>query len=443
MPGEIRYARSGDLNIAYTVAGNGPPDVVAVPPWVSHLEYLTEDPSFNRHWERAHGFARVIAFDKRGTGLSDPIVGAATLEERMDDMRAVMDAAGSKRAVIYGISEGGPMSMLFAATHPERTSALILFDTFACAVCDEDYPWAPDAETLHAATEMVVDNWGTGMSVTLGAPSLAEDERFRQWWARYERLAASPGTVRAMIEMQREVDVRAILPTIRVPTLVLHRKDDAWFDVEEGRYIAEHIPGARFVELPGGDNAPWLGDGDAVLDEIEEFLTGARHGREPDRVLATILITDIVESTKRAAELGDAAWRNVLADHDALVRRQLDRFRGKEIKTMGDGFLATFDGPARGIRCAQAVVEAARGLGVEVRAGLHTGECEVIGDDIGGLAVHIATAVGSSAGAGEVLVSSTVRDLVVGSELAFEERGERTLEGVPGDWRLYAVDGAG
>jgi class 3 adenylate cyclase len=439
VPPETHYARSGDVSIAYQVHGDGPIDAIVVPPFLSHLDHLWEDPRFARWAERFESFARVISFDKRGTGLSDPITGAPTLEERMDDVRAVMDAAGSEQAAVLGFSEGGAMSIVFAATHPDRTTALVLTGSFAKGMKTDDYEPGFTQEQADFLLNEFLPVWGTGSSIAVGAPSVAGDERSREWWGRYERLSASPGTALALVRMALETDVRSVLPTIKVPTLVLHRADDAWIPAAAGRYIADHIPGARYVELQGQDNTPWIGDQDSIVEEIEEFLTGVRHQRQPDRVLATIMFTDIVASTERAAALGDRAWRDLLGSHDELMRRQLERFQGRPVKTLGDGFLATFDGPARAIHCAQAAVDSVRGLGMEIRAGLHTGECEVIGDDVGGMAVNIAARVGAKAGPGEVLVSSTVRDLVVGSRIEFDERGSHELKGVPDAWRLYAV----
>jgi class 3 adenylate cyclase len=377
-------------------------------------------------------------FDKRGTGLSDRIP-AATLEERADDVGAVMDAAGVERGALLGWSEGGSYSAFFAAREPERVSHLILYAAPPRIVRTDDYPvgWPPEMfEQILADTEA---SWGTDAVAGWVNPSAAEDAAYRRWFGHMQRLAASPGSAREMMAGLRDLDIRDLLPSLRMPTLILHRVEEAWVRVDHSRYLAEHIPGAKYVELPGGDHWPWMGDSDAVIDEIEEFVTGARPVREPDRVLATVLFTDIVDSTRRAADLGDRRWRDVLERHNRVVREGLQRFRGDEVKTMGDGFLATFDGPARGIRCAQAVVDEVGQLGVELRAGLHTGECEAMIGDLGGVAVHIGARVAAKAQAGEVLVSSTVKDLVAGSELDFRDRGEHELKGVPGRWRLFAV----
>jgi len=434
-----RYAKSGDLHIAYVVEGEGPIDLVWIPPWISQVEYLWSEPSLERVMARLTQFARVITFDRRGSGLSDPFFGAPTLEEQMDDVLAVMDAAGSERAAICGTLEGGPMAAMFAATYPERAEALVLYATFARATWAPGYEWAWPAEMRDQNMEKSVDLWGQGYVAAGVAPSQVSDPAFMEWAGRLERLAASPSVIRRIFKLIGEFDVRDVLPSIRVPTLVMHRTDDSFIKVEHSRYIASKIPDARYVELEGEENMFSLGDVEAVMGEIEEFLTGTRHEHEPDRMLATVLFTDICESTRRAAEMGDRGWRFLLERHDALFRQALDRHRGREVKRTGDGFLATFDGPARAIRCAASVAEAMGTLGLQIRAGLHTGELEVMDGDLGGLAVHIASRVMSHAGPNEVLVSGTVKDLVVGSGIEFEERGERELRGVPGEWRLYAV----
>jgi pimeloyl-ACP methyl ester carboxylesterase len=437
-----QYARSGDASIAYQVVGDGPIDLVLVLGFATHLELQWESPAFARFFERIAGFARLIIFDKRGTGLSDPVTEAPTLEQRIDDVRAVMDAAGSERAAFLGISEGGPMSVLFAATHPARASALLLYGAMGRTTWAPDYPWASPAEALRESTaEFIAPYWGQdahGM-VELFAPSLADDPEAVQFTARMERSAASPAMVQQIFEMFLDIDVRAVLPTIQAPTLVLHRRGDRVVNRRAGKELAARIPGARYVELAGIDHLPWAGDSEAVLGEIEEFLTGTRSVPEPDRVLATVMFTDIVGSTERAAQLGDARWRKLLAAHQAMVRRELNVFRGREVKTLGDGCLATFDGPARAIRCGRAIADAAGSLGLEVRTGLHSGEVELIGDDVGGIAVHIAARIGSLAADGEVLVSSTVKDLVAGSGIQFEDRGAQSLKGISDEWRLFAA----
>jgi class 3 adenylate cyclase len=434
-----RYAKSGDLHIAYIVEGEGEVDLLWVPPWISQVEYLWSEPSLERVMRRLTRFARLITFDRRGSGLSDPFWGAPTLEEQMDDVIAVMDAAGSERVAIVGTLEGGPMAAMLAATFPERVSALVMYATFARATWAPGYEWAWTAEERDAAMAQQAERWGEGLVATSVAPSQGGDPAFVEWAGRLERLAASPATIRRILKLIGEFDVRDVLPSIRVPTLVLHRKNDSFIKIEHSRYIAERIPGARYVELDGTDNMFSVGDTEALIGEIEEHLTGARHAREPDRMLATVMFTDIVDSTRRAAEMGDRSWRFLLERHDALFRQALERHRGREVKRTGDGFLATFDGPARAIRCAASVAEAMGSLGLEVRAGLHTGELEVMDGDLGGLAVHIASRVMSNAEANEVLVSGTVKDLVVGSGIEFSDRGERELRGVPGEWRLFAV----
>jgi class 3 adenylate cyclase len=435
---ETRYAKSGDVSIAYQVVGDGPMDLVLVPGFVSHLELDWEEPRSARFLGRLGSISRLIRFDKRGTGLSDRPGGLPDLETRMDDVRAVLDAVGSERAALFGYSEGGPMSILFAGTYPERTSALVLYGTYAKRRDpDDDYPWAPTWEARQAYAAEIERDWGWQADMQRMSPSA--DDAMAGWWAARARAAASPGAARDLILMNSEIDVRALLPAIRVPTLVLHRSGDRDSRPEEGRYIAERIPGARFVELPGDDHFPSI-DGDQILDEVEEFLTGERGAAEPDRVLATVLFTDIVGSTEIAAQRGDRAWRELLERHHSLVRRQLLRFRGKEVDMVGDGFFASFDGPARAIRCACAVVDAVHELGIDVRAGLHTGECELVEGKVAGIAVHTGARVASHAQPGEVLVSRTVRDLVAGSGIGFQDRGSQELKGIPGEWRIYAVE---
>jgi pimeloyl-ACP methyl ester carboxylesterase len=436
-----RYARSGEVNIAYQVVGEGPLDLVFVSGWVSNLDLMWEEPSFARFLRRLASFSRLILFDKRGTGLSDrvPDDDLPTLEARMDDVRAVLDAVGAERAALLGHSEGGPMCLLFAATYPERTVALVLIGTYARRLVGDGYPFGAAPQAYEAFLQEIADGWGGPVGLEGRAPSLVDDERFRTWWSDYLRMSASPGAALALTRMNGDIDVRPALETIAVPTLVVHRTGDRSLPVEGARYLADRIRGARLAELPGDDHLPFVGDQDAILDEIEEFLTGVRRGVETDRVLATVLFTDIVGSTDRAVQLGDRAWRDLLDSHHLAVRRELDRWRGTEVDTVGDGFLATFDGPARAIRCACAIRDSVRRLGLEVRAGLHTGECEVQGGTVAGIAVHIGARVSALAGAGEVLVSSTVKDLVAGSGIEFDERGEQELKGVPGRWRLYSV----
>jgi class 3 adenylate cyclase len=440
MAPETLYTRSGDLHIAYQVIGEGPIDLVYVPSWISQVEHYWDEPIVAGYFNRLASFSRLIMFDRRGSGLSDPVPNAPTLEEQMDDVVAVMDAAGSEQAAVFALLEGGAMAALFAATHPERTSALVLYEAQPRMSWAEDYDWAMRREDREAYLRDGGLGWGDGSRILALSPKSANNPRLKRWYARLERLAASPGTAAALMRMNADVDVRAVLPSIQVPTLVLHRPADRFIDVRHSRYLAEHIKGAKFVELPGDETLPFGADAESELDEIEEFLTGARHVSDAERILATVMFSDIVDSTARAAEMGDRRWRDLLQSIEGAVGRELTRFRGRAVKTMGDGFLATFDGPARGIRCATAIRDAALGqFGLQVRSGLHTGEIELIGDDVGGIAVHIGARVGSSAGPGEVLVSGTVKDLVVGSGIPFEDRGERELKGVPGTWRLWAV----
>ena len=437
---ETKYARSGDVHIAYQVTGEGPFDLVFVPGFVSHLEVQWEAPESAAILRRLSSFCRLIRFDKRGTGLSDrgPI---PTLEQRMDDVRAVMDAVGSERAALLGVSEGGPMSLLFAATYPSRTRALILYGSYARRAWAPDHPFGRTQVDMEKIFETMEREWGGPVGIETWAPSRMNDEAHKRWWANFLRQGASPGAALSVMRMNMEIDVRHVLSTIRVPTLVLHRTGDRLTPVGQGRYLASKIPGAMYVELPGEDHSPYAGDTPRLLDEIEEFLTGVRGGVEDNRVLATVMFTDIVGSTERAAAAGDSRWRDLLAQHHAAVRRELLRFRGREVDTAGDGFLATFDGPARAVRCAARVVEAVQPLGLEVRAGLHTGECELLGDKLSGIAVHVGARVAGLASANEVLVSSTVKDLVAGSGLRFEPRGVQTLRGVPGEWPVFAFAG--
>ena len=440
-----QYARSGELSIAYQVVGDGPMDLVLVPGFYSHVEMAWENPSMVRVIERLAAFARLILWDKPGSGLSDPVDEPRTLEERIDDVRAVMEAAGSSRAALLGISEGGPMSVLFAATHPELISSLVLYGAMARSTWAPDYPWAtPTDDLLESSLEMtpyLLD----GAGIEFLAPSLADDPQARAGFARMLRYSMSPALLAKYYLMFLDIDVRHVLPSVNVPTLVVHRRGDQTVNRRGAEWMAAQIPGAKYVELPGIDHALFAGDTDAVLDEIEEFLTGGRRAVEIDRVLATVMFTDIVDSTQRASAMGDRAWRDLLDAQNDVLRHELDRFRGREIKTLGDGMLATFDGPARAIRCGLAMTEAVRSLGIEVRVGLHTGEVELVSgdgdnDDVAGIAVHIAARVGAKATASEVLVSGTVKDLVAGSGIVFADRGEHALKGIPDQWRLFAVE---
>jgi class 3 adenylate cyclase len=435
MRAPIRYARTGDVNIAYQVTGEGEIDLVLVPGFVSHLELDWDDRRSAHFLHRLGTFTRLIRFDKRGTGLSDRPGGLPDLETRMDDVRAVMDAVGSERAALFGYSEGGPLSILFAATSPERVSELVLYGAYAKRLRSADYPWAPTEEERRSYAAEVEEEWAFEADMRRMCPSA--DEAMARWWETRARAAASPGAARALIEMNSRIDVRDVLPSVRLPTLVLHRSGDLDSSPKEGRFIAGRIPGARFVELPGVDHCPWI-DADEIVDEIQQFLTGERRPRSTQRVLATIMFTDIVRSTERVVNVGDRDWTALLTAHDRAVRSELERFSGEEIKTTGDGFLAIFDGPARAIRSALAVSEATRDLGLEVRAGVHTGEIERDDGDIHGVAVHATARIMGHAEPGEVLVSATTKDLVAGSGLSFTDRGERELKGI-GLRRLFAA----
>jgi len=432
-----RYARSGGVNIAYQVSGEGPLDLVLVPGFVSHLDLDWEEPRSAHSLRRLSSFSRLIRFDKRGTGLSDRTVGLPDLETRMDDVRAVMDAVGSDRAALYGYSEGGPMCCLFAATYPERVSALVLYASYGKRRDpDADYPWAASWEERQAYAAEVERSWGEEADrIRMGANM---DVALADWWLRRARAAASPGAARDLILMNSQIDVRHVLPTIGVPTIVLHRTGDRDSSVEEGRYLADRIPGARFVELQGDDHLPWI-EPDQIVDEIEDFLTGVRRGPDPDRVLATVLFTDLVRSTERAVEVGDRRWAGLVEAHHGAVRRELGRFGGRELDVAGDGFFAAFDGPARAVRCAVGVRAGLARIGLEVRVGVHTGECEQVEGKLAGVAVVIGARISARAAPGEILVSGTVHDLVAGSGLSFVDRGEYELKGVPGSCRIYAV----
>jgi class 3 adenylate cyclase len=439
-PPKTRYARNGEARIAYQVIGDGPFDLIVVPGFVSNVEYLWEIPGVAAVIERFASYARLITWDKRGTGLSDPLLCLPPLEERMDDMLAVLDAAGSEQAALFGVSEGGPLSILFTATHPQRVSALVTYGAAPRMAWAPDYTWGIPPELYNdAAKEAVRDGWGDGVLLELFAPSCADDERIREVWGTFQRLGASPSMGVATLLAMLEIDVRDILPSVRVPTLLIHRAGDRAIPAKGSRFMSERIPNAKYVELEGEDHLWFVGDVDAIFDEVEEFLTGVRRNVVKDRMLATVLFTDIVDSTRKVAALGDHRWRELLTEHDALVRRELERFRGHELKTIGDGFLATFDGPARAVTCAGAIRDRAHTLGITVRAGVHTGECEMIGDDIAGVAVNIAARISALAAPDEVLVSRTVTDLVYGSGIEFKDRGLVELKGVPDSWHLFAV----
>jgi class 3 adenylate cyclase len=440
---EIAYARNGEVSIAYQTVGTGPIDLALVGGFVGHLEIIWEFPPAARLLDRLASFSRLILWDKREQGLSDRLGQPPTLEQGMDDLRCVLDAVGSKRTALFGISEGGPLALLFAASFPDRVSSLALYGTYAKMTRTDDYPEGIPRKVLDGFLASVRTDWGAPGTLALWAPSQAGDEEAERHWRHLIRSGTSPAAATALIRMYYDIDVRPALPAVTAPALVLARREDRVVPVAMTRALARDLPEARYVELEGADHLPWTQDPDALLDEVEEFVTGTRREREPERMLATIMFTDIVGSTERAAGAGDREWRRMLERHDELVRRELGRYRGREIKQLGDGFFAAFDGPARAVQCAAAIAERVRPLGLEVRAGVHTGECEVLGQDLAGMAVHIGARVGACAEPGEVLVSGTVKDLVVGSELRFEDRGTRELKGVPGEWRLYALARAG
>jgi pimeloyl-ACP methyl ester carboxylesterase len=439
MTGEIRYARSGDVNIAYRVAGDGPLPLVIAPGFVSHLEVLPELPELARSLDRLASFSRLVMFDKREQGLSDRVGRPPTIEEMVDDIVAVMDAAEVERAAIFGVSEGAAMALMFAATHPQRCSHLVIWGGYARVTEAPGYPEGVLPESLDAWRQILHRDWGGPVSLGLFAPSRVGDAVVEDWWARLLRAGTSPGSAAALMDMYKELDVRDALPLITATTLVIHRAGDRVAPVALGRYIAEHVPGARFVEVPGTDHLIWTEDGDAVIDEVEVFLTGVRGATPAERALATVMFTDIVDSTAHAARLGDRRWLELLDRHDAIVGRLVEQNRGRVVKSTGDGLFATFDGPARAIECARSAAAAADPLGIKLRAGLHAGECVRRGDDVAGMAVHIGARVAALAGPGEVLVSGTLKDLVVGSGIEFDDRGAAQLKGVPGEYRIYAV----
>jgi len=437
MQPKTRYAKSGDVHIAYQVFGEGPVDLVFVPGFISHIENYWDEPSFARWLRRLGSFSRVIMFDKRGTGLSDQVSELPGMDQRMDDIRVVMDAVGIERAGIFGLSEGGSLSTLFAASHPDRAQSLIVCGSFA-----QFSSWIPTQEALEDFLQYIDNNWGSGESMLMFAPSKEGDLAFQQWWGKFERLGASPAAAITLLRMNSQIDITNILPSVNVPTLVIHRKDDVTVNVEGGRLLAERIPDSKYVELSGADHLPWIGENsDQILDEMEQFLTGERSTPSIERVLATVVFTDIVGSTARAQALGDRAWGDLLGLHDKAVRQELARFRGNEIKWTGDGFLAAFDRPARAIQCSLAIINTVRTLGIEVRVAIHTGEVEYVKNDIRGIAVHIASRVADLANGGEVVVSRTVKDLVAGSGITFEDYGTHELKGVPDLWQLFRAIG--
>ena len=437
MQPRTQYAKSGDVHIAYQVFGEGTVDLVFIPGFVSHLETYWDEPSYARWLRRLGSFSRVIRFDKRGTGLSDPVSELPGMDQRMDDVSAVMDAVGIERAVIFGASEGGSLAALFAASHPERSQALIIIGGFA-----KFSSWIPTQEALERFIQYIDNDWGSGESMPIFAPTKKGDLAFKQWWGKFERLGASPAAAMKLIHMNSQIDIAEILPSINVPTLVIHRKDDTAVDVEAGRLLAERIPGAKYVELSGSDHLPFVGENsDRILDEMEHFITGKTSAPSVERVLATVVFTDIVGSTERAQTLGDRAWGDLQDLHDKAVRKELERFGGNEVKWTGDGFLASFDRPARAIQCALSIVSTVRALGIEVRAGIHTGEVDFVKNDIRGIAVHIASRVADLANGGDVVVSRTVKDLVAGSGIAFQDYGTHELKGVPDQWKLFRASG--
>jgi pimeloyl-ACP methyl ester carboxylesterase len=439
---DTRYAQSGPHKIAYQVVGDGPKDLILVPGFTSHVDYFWEEPGLARVLRNLASFSRLILTDKRGSGLSDRTVEVPTLEERMDDLTAVLDAVGSKEAVLLAWSDGGPMSLLFAASHPDRTAGLILVATTARFPAGDDYPEGIDPEALSLFGQAMAEDWGSGVGLWMFAPSMQDSVRFQQWWARYQRAAASPNAVAGVLGMEVETDARHVLSAVRVPTLIFHRTDDLMVPVTCARYMAKRIPGARYVEIPGSDHMYWTGDTDPFLDEVERLLTGAEPTKNRDRSFSTVMFTDIVQSTELAGQLGDQRWKHLLAAHDQFIRAHLDTYQGREIKSLGDGFLATFDGPVRGVRCAAEIAKGIKDLGIRIRVGLHAGECVEMGTDIGGVTVHVAARVADAAGAGEVLITDAVKGLVAGAGISVLDRGTRTLKGVPDPQRLFALQPA-
>jgi pimeloyl-ACP methyl ester carboxylesterase/class 3 adenylate cyclase len=439
MTPDTKYASSGGINIAYQVIGDGPIDLVLVPGWVSNIEVFWEEPNFARFLRGLSSFTRLILFDKRGTGLSDRVVDASTLEQRMDDVRAVLDAVGSKRAALLGYSEGGPMCALFAATYPERTSALIMMGGYASRLRTPGYPFGPTPEQHEAWLAKIASDWGSPIGLEVRAPTLADDLVFRQWWAHYLRASCSPAAALALTKANGQIDIRHILPSIQVPTLILHASGDRVVEIGHAHYLVEHIPGAKLILIDSEDHLPFASGSAAIVSSIREFITGHRHEHQSDTVLSTILFTDIVGSTEKLIAAGDRQWTDLLEAHNFAVRRELAAFRGREVNTTGDGFVAIFDGPARAVRCAFAVKEAVRRVGIEIRSGIHTGECEMRRDSISGVSVHIAARIASLASASNIVVSRTVKDLVGGSGISFDDLGDHMLKGVPDPWRLYQV----
>ena len=435
-----RYARSGDVHIAYQVVGDGPVDLVLVPGWVSNVEAFWEYPDCVDFLNRLAGFSRLIVFDKRGTGLSDRVSFVPTLETRIDDLRAVLAAVGSSRAVLCGYSEGGPMCALYAATYPSQTAALVMIGSYAARAWRADAPWGRTRQQLDDFCRLCDADWGAPIAIERIMPSVAGDEAARHWWGRFLRMSASPAAVVALNRMNHEIDVRPVLPAVQCPALVLHARDDTQVFVQHGRELAALLPGAHYVEMPGADHAPWGTNREQIVSEIATLVHALGTPAEPERTLATVLFSDIVGSTERAIELGDRGWRDLLGRHHLVMRQLLQRFRGREVDTAGDGFFATFDGPARAVRCAAALIDALRPLQLQVRIGVHTGECETVGGKVAGIAVHIGARVAAAAQPDEVLVSGTVKDLVAGSGLRFQDRGACVLKGLPDAWHLFSVE---
>jgi len=438
---ETRYAKTGDLHIAYQVVGSGPPDIVFVHGWISHIELMWEEPRMARFLERLASIGRLIVMDKRGTGLSDPVALSElpTIEQRVEDLLCVLDAVGSEECVYFGTSEAGAMGIVFAASHPGRAAGLVLLNSYARLAHAPDYPQGIPDEASSALFQAIEQGWGQGVALEALVASQSDSPEVKRWWARYQRMAASPGAAVALLRNAFQTDARSVLPAVSVPTLILHRSGDPFTGPEHGRYLADHIPGARYVELTGVDHLFFAEDLEVLLGEVQEFLTGTREASDYRRVLATLMFADIVSSTQRAAEIGDKAWGHLLTRYHAAMRQTLPRFRGRVIDTVGDGLFAAFDGPASAIRCAHAISSTAATLELGVRFGVHTGECEVVESGLGGIAVHTAARIADGAGPGEVLVSRTVKDLTAGSGIRFVERGVRELKGIPGEWPIFAA----
>jgi pimeloyl-ACP methyl ester carboxylesterase len=436
---ETKYAKSGDINIAYQVVGNGPVDLVLVPGWISNIDVFWEEPSVVRFLNKLASFSRLILFDKRGTGLSDRVTDSPMLEERMDDVRAVLDAVGSQRATLLGYSEAGTMVALFAATYPERTNSIVMIGSFARRIKSHDYPWGVEVEKYKESIEHMEKNWGGPIGLDQRVPSKKNDEQFKKWWGKFLRMGASPRTAAAITKMNIEIDVRDILPSISVPALIIHAEGDKLITLPNGEYLAKHIPNARLVVVKTEDHLPFIERSTDISEEVEEFVTGIKTERNVERVLSTLMFTDIIDSTKKAQKLGDQKWSDLLDTHDSIIRHELSVHRGREVDTAGDSFFASFDGPARSLLCAQAINESIKEIGLSVRVGIHIGECELRGDHLAGIAVHIAARISALAGPNQILVSRTVKDLVAGSGIGFKDFGTHTLKGVSDEWSLFEV----